>query len=163
MGFPRSGTRYCSRFLQELGLDVPHERIGENGGSGHNLVDDAEVADFDAVVHLVRDPRAVIASNLANFDPCDLVDIQREWLKRNLRFARAARGRTFDIETSILFLGEIAGEAGVRSEDVERVALMLPRDINHRTDYKRLVWADLSDEVQKLAQSYGYIDEHTLC
>lgn len=70
-GCGRSGTKYITHLLRRLGLDVGHERMGEDGIASWTMAVNAEVVawgvpvrhyDFDQVFHQVRDPRQVIAS-----------------------------------------------------------------------------------------------------
>jgi hypothetical protein len=70
-GCPRSGTKYISCVLAELGLDVQHEAIGRDGSSSWCMAVDAETTpwgpprrafSFDITLHQVRNPVAVIPS-----------------------------------------------------------------------------------------------------
>jgi hypothetical protein len=70
-GCGRSGTKYITHLLRRLGLDVRHERMGEDGITSWGMAVDAGCVAwgvpfrnfaFDHVFHQVRDPREVIAS-----------------------------------------------------------------------------------------------------
>lgn len=76
-GCGRSGTKYVTHLLRRLGLDVPHERMGEDGIASWGMAVDADAVawgvpardyDFDHVFHQVREPRQVIAS-VTTFKP----------------------------------------------------------------------------------------------
>ena len=81
-GFPRSGTRYFSKVLQAMGLDVWHEEVGPDGGVSFHLVQsnlpqvrDAKgrsfwcppLRDVDIVIYLYRDMEKTIRSCIANW------------------------------------------------------------------------------------------------
>lgn len=74
-GCGRSGTHYTARLLQEMGLDVPHERVGVDGAASWKHVvsgtfvylgkkREAEIdsSGFDRILHQVRHPLKVISS-----------------------------------------------------------------------------------------------------
>jgi len=74
-GCGRSGTHYTARLLQEMGLDVPHERVGKDGAAswkhivsgnfvyvGKNREAEIDSSGFDRILHQVRHPLKVIAS-----------------------------------------------------------------------------------------------------
>jgi hypothetical protein len=74
-GCGRSGTHFTSRLLREMGLDVPHERVGKDGvASWKHIVSgtfvylrknrEAEIdsTGFDRILHQVRHPLKVISS-----------------------------------------------------------------------------------------------------
>lgn len=74
-GCGRSGTHYTARLLQEMGLDVPHERVGKDGTAswkhivsgtfvyiGKNRQAEIDSTCFDRILHQVRHPLKVIAS-----------------------------------------------------------------------------------------------------
>ena len=73
-GHPRSGTGYASKCLQDIGLDVGHEKIGKNGISSWlwaaNCHDNARWGDNytdinpDITILVIRNPKDVIASTL---------------------------------------------------------------------------------------------------
>lgn len=76
-GCGRSGTKYVTHLLRRLGLDVPHERMGEDGIASWGMAVAADAVtwgvpasgyDFDHVFHQVREPRQVIAS-VTTFKP----------------------------------------------------------------------------------------------
>lgn len=71
VGHPRTGTGYTAKLLQSWGLDVQHEKMGEDGTSDWSLVtriqslwQKVEYDDFkwNNVIYCVRDPRESIAS-----------------------------------------------------------------------------------------------------
>jgi hypothetical protein len=56
IGCGRSGTSFVSRYLQDLGLDIPHETvIGKNGIVSWYLTF-GEHHSFDHVIHIIRNP-----------------------------------------------------------------------------------------------------------
>lgn len=89
VGHPQCGSKYMSQLLQEMGLDVGHESMGDQGISSwmfavydennpwaHNKYALSRYyTDFDFLIHYVRDPRTAIPSimgenkdNPASFD-----------------------------------------------------------------------------------------------
>jgi hypothetical protein len=70
LGHPRTGTGYTAKLLQSWGLDVGHEKMGEDGtvdwslAAGKSLWQDVDIKDFDwkHIVYCVRDPKATIPS-----------------------------------------------------------------------------------------------------
>ena len=71
VGHPRTGTGYTAKLLQSWGLDVQHEKMGEDGTSDWSLVtriqslwQKVEYSDFiwNNVIYCVRDPRESIPS-----------------------------------------------------------------------------------------------------
>ena len=71
VGHPRTGTGYTAKLLQSWGLDVQHERMGEDGTSDWSLASgdkslwqDVNFKDYewDIIIYCVRDPRDSIAS-----------------------------------------------------------------------------------------------------
>ena len=71
VGHPRTGTGYTAKLLQSWGLDVQHERMGEDGTSDWSLASgdkslwqDVNFKDYewDIIIYCVRDPRESIAS-----------------------------------------------------------------------------------------------------
>ena len=74
-GCARSGTTYISKFLQNCGLDVPHEVTGEFGCISWMMAADDCFApwgegslgyEFDLVFHQVRNPLKCISSVMIN-------------------------------------------------------------------------------------------------
>jgi hypothetical protein len=70
-GCPRSGTKYISCLLAELGLDVQHEAMGRDGSSSWCMAVDADETPwgpprrehtFTTAFHQIRNPVAVIPS-----------------------------------------------------------------------------------------------------
>lgn len=77
VGHPRTGTGYTAKLLQSWGLDVQHEKMGEDGIShwgmavgGDNPVIFSELinnmtfnsVEWDTIIYCVRDPKASIPS-----------------------------------------------------------------------------------------------------
>ncbi len=75
VGSPRSGTKFCASFLQDLGLRVNHERMGEDGTVNGAWLAPRTEGDtflqppcgregytFDKIIHLVRHPLKTIHS-----------------------------------------------------------------------------------------------------
>lgn len=72
VGHPRTGTGYTAKLLQSWGLDVQHERMGEDGTSNWTYAaveSDAPLFDgrfsdheWHTIIYCVRDPRGTIAS-----------------------------------------------------------------------------------------------------
>lgn len=76
VGHPRCGSGYMSKFLQAMGLDVGHEKMGQHGISSwmFSVVDDQvscaldkyassrKFSYFQFTVHHVRDPRIAVPS-----------------------------------------------------------------------------------------------------
>lgn len=99
VGHPRSGTGYMAKLFQAYGFDVGHERMGEDGISAFQYAADAEAPwthcrrgayKFGTVIHVVREPRKVIASAAATLHnasweymhrfvsfPCDACSVAR--------------------------------------------------------------------------------------
>ena len=63
LGFPRSGTGYIAKYLQAYEFDVGHEKLGKNGTSDWRLVPGYTKKNNDFLIHVVRYPLNVIASN----------------------------------------------------------------------------------------------------
>ncbi len=74
-GCGRSGTHYTSAVLKQIGLDVPHERVGADGAAswkhivsgtfvyiGKNREEKIDSSRFTRTLHQVRHPLKVIAS-----------------------------------------------------------------------------------------------------
>ena len=71
LGHPRTGTGYTAKLLQSWGLDVQHEKMGEDGTSDWSLTtriqslwQKVEYSDFmwNNLIYCVRDPRESIPS-----------------------------------------------------------------------------------------------------
>lgn len=65
IGTGRCGTLYAAKYLQALGLDVPHEKMGRDGTSNWWLGVPWEMyptPKFDRVLHIYREPLATISS-----------------------------------------------------------------------------------------------------
>lgn len=71
VGHPRTGTGYTAKLLQSWGLDVQHEKMGEDGTSDWSLASgdkslwqDVNFKDYewDTIIYCVRDPKESIAS-----------------------------------------------------------------------------------------------------
>lgn len=71
VGSPRSGTQFFAKMLQNFGMRVNHERMGEDGivNSAWLIPEDPSFSDpgrvnysFDKIIHLVRHPLQVIDS-----------------------------------------------------------------------------------------------------
>ena len=71
VGHPRTGTGYTAKLLQSWGLDVQHEKMGEDGTSDWSLAtriqslwQKVEYSDFmwNNLIYCVRDPRESIPS-----------------------------------------------------------------------------------------------------
>jgi len=71
VGHPRTGTGYTAKLLQSWGLDVQHERMGEDGTSDWSLASgdkslwqDVNFKDYewDIIIYCIRDPKESIAS-----------------------------------------------------------------------------------------------------
>lgn len=70
LGHPRTGTRFTKDFIQSLGLDIGHEKIGTHGcidwslTSGYSLFTNINIEDYnpDIILYTVRDPRQTIPS-----------------------------------------------------------------------------------------------------
>ncbi len=94
-GTGRSGTHFTSQLLTEMGYDVPHESVGEDGAAswkhivsgtfvyvGKNRQVEIDSKGFTRILHQVRHPLKVIASMqtfsdstwnfMADFIPLDL-------------------------------------------------------------------------------------------
>ena len=63
-GCGSAGTKYISRVLKRLGYSMPHERMGHGGSVSFYAVGLQEDirADFDVILHQVREPIASISS-----------------------------------------------------------------------------------------------------
>jgi hypothetical protein len=70
LGHPRTGTKFTKDFIQSLGLDIGHEKIGKNGyidwslTSGYSLFTDINIKNYnpDIILYTIRDPRQTIPS-----------------------------------------------------------------------------------------------------
>lgn len=82
VGSPRSGTRFFAGWLQDLGMRVKHESMGQDGTVDSTFTVPRTTADpdswskaglyqyrFDKVVHLVRSPLRVIESLARELPP----------------------------------------------------------------------------------------------
>jgi hypothetical protein len=71
-GCPRSGTKYVSHLLTELGREIGHEKMGRHGIASWCMAVQAQKAPwgparehhhtFDVILHQVRNPKVVIPS-----------------------------------------------------------------------------------------------------
>lgn len=174
-GFPRSGTKYMAHGLTLIGLEVGHETIEADGGSGYVFAKNdlptgpnsghwrPPLGHFEIVCHVFRDPRYVIPSAEANLPGLEgWTDMQVAWVTWNhyCRFTlrRAAvegcKILTTKIEDADLALWEIAGmlKIDAKASDFDS----LPKTTNHRKDYQRIEWDGLSGDVRQMAAEYGY-------
>ena len=63
----RSGTVFTSRLLAKYGFDCGHEHLGRDGLVGWTWIKQP-VADFDLVLHQIREPLATIRSCMTHVD-----------------------------------------------------------------------------------------------
>lgn len=64
-GTGRCGTLYAAKYLQAMGLDIQHEKMGRNGTANWWLAVPWSLSPlpiFDKVVHIIREPVATISS-----------------------------------------------------------------------------------------------------
>lgn len=162
-GCGRSGTRYITLLLRELGLELGHETLGRDGVVSWCLAVDAayvpwgvarhEVV-FEQVLHQVRHPLDVIPSVSTFSDrswsficrqvPCDpeapvLLRAAQYWHYWNLEVERIADWR-YRVEDLPLVFATLCARLGVAPEwsAFERV----PGDINTRRCGHVLHWYD---------------------
>lgn len=165
-GSCRSGTHTMTRYLQDAGLRVLHEQIGEDGTvwgmyflnfrdfplMGRTPVRVPRYSDyeFDSIVHLVRNPLRAIPSRAATYSRVDL-----EWLEKQGLVEASVRPRL--LHSARLWLeinrrAESITRFRVRVEDLEtdetwerlRKRLRLPgekpeivRHMNKSTGYRK--------------------------
>jgi len=72
--YPRSGSRYTAKLLQAMGVDMPHEMIGEHGTVSWEFASDAEYkTECDLIIHQTRDPLKTISSAVFHLSPMGFV------------------------------------------------------------------------------------------
>lgn len=74
LGHPRTGTGYTTKVLQQMGLDIGHERYGKDGIVAwqyaigkpyeilHHKLRDKDEPEYDFLLYNVRDPKKSLAS-----------------------------------------------------------------------------------------------------
>lgn len=173
----RSGTLFMSKLLKELGLDIGHEKMGEDGSVGYHLA----VIKPDNCFHQVREPLKQISSMMAHQSwgfMKDVIDIQdgllgcmQYWLKWNELCEEFCVWR-YKIEELPDIWDEFCERIGHEKCEMPNV----PTDTNtskkhkyqERINYREYSWDDLFKENGKLAQDiidkaikYGYAPERT--
>lgn len=139
-GCPRSGTKYVSHLLTELGREIGHEKMGRHGISSWCMAVQAQKAPwgpareehhtFEVILHQVRNPAFVIPSMSTLKDqswefiyahtPCDrmeplLLRSAKLWYHWNLHAQSIAHWR-YRIEQLEDVFSEFCGRAGVRPD-----------------------------------------------
>ena len=168
-GCARSGTAYISEFLQNCGLDVPHEVSGEFGCVSWMMAADDCMApwgegslgyEFELVFHQVRNPLKCIASLFANeplvgeyifkhvpeINPSEskLTRAAKYWYYWNL-LAEKKADWTYRIEDLEQVIGEMSSKLDV-DLDIEKMKL-ISKETNHRKESPNLTWQDLKEEL----------------
>ena len=151
LGFPRSGTGTMAH-IHNLG----HEFWNENGTSDWRLVPSYKKEKEDYIIHVVRNPLDVIASNLFTIRTDSL----------NLISKGLDKGYISIIRTIVLGLIEWTKiiEKLKPDEIIKVETLSIIR--NYRGEHPKLSWKDLSYlpeediiELKKHAKKYGYKTE----
>jgi hypothetical protein len=176
-GCGRSGTHYTARLLQEMGLDVPHERVGEDGAAswkhivsgtfvylGKNREAVIDSTGFDRILHQVRHPLKVISSMqtfsdstwsyMANYIDLDLKAkpvkrAMQAWVRWNKLIEGKAQWR-FQIEQLKEQFDEFCRQAGLPAQAIPHV----PHEAkdSRTARFKPVRWADLVKIDSALAQ-----------
>lgn len=170
-GTGRCGTQYAAFYLQAIGLDIRHEKVGRDGTSDWGF---PRVLDFERAIHIYREPLACISSLNEVSDPDHifwhgvidnspvqwtdsvLVRSMKHWLYWN-RLCEAAADCNLAIENwSPLFVSKYFG---IDQPDP---------GISKRThawdqEFKQLRWEDLAATnphltrlIRNQARRYGY-------
>lgn len=169
IGTGRCGTKYVSRLLQSAGLDVGHEKLGEDGIAAWRwaMPHVRKSHAFFRLVHVVREPLACIAS---------LQTIQGgswRWIIKHSPVQPSMSGtkRAMWHWWHWNLLCQAQASATVRLEDLPllaedvfgvSVAADTPTNINARRhgpvtwDDLRRESATLTDAIRALARQYGY-------
>lgn len=176
-GTGRSGTHYTARLLQTLGLDVPHEQIGEHGTAswkhirsgvfeviGKNRTQHIDSHGFDQIIHQVRHPLKVIASmqtfSLSSWSyMAKFIDIDTEasplmrgmqaWLRWNEMIEHEADWR-FQIEQINNAFPRICEAFNIEPAEIPHLSEK-QRD-SRKNRYKPLSWANLENIDQGLTK-----------
>ena len=167
-GCGRSGTHYTARLLQEMGLDVPHERVGKDGAAswkhivsgtfvyiGKGREAEIDSSGFDRILHQVRHPLKVIASMQTFSDStwsymAQSIDLDlkakpvkramQAWVRWNQLVAAKASWR-FQIERLAENFSEFCLHAGLPAQPMPHV----PHEAkdSRTARFKPVSWADL--------------------
>ena len=182
-GCGRSGTKYISLVLRELGLDVGHESLGRDGIVSSIFAVRADKyppyhcsvrPEFDVVLHQVRNPLDTIASLETSLDvswdfTCPITGVDRNapilqrsaehWYHWNLICEEISDWR-YRIEDLPSVWSTWCDYVGLRGAKYETVA-----HISHKTNarrHRRITWDDIKAatplyaEIRRLAKRYGY-------
>jgi len=125
---PRSGTTYCSQWLQHRGYDVGHEQMGEEGMSSWLAAIETEESPFGLqpvschrgydIIHVMRDPVKVVSS-LEEM----LIRMQRDvvgFVRKHCPIPSTnPRGQAVEFFNEWTALCETAANRSVRIEDLD--------------------------------------------
>jgi len=181
-GHPRSATGFFAMLMQAAGLDIGHEKIGEDGisswlhiapGGSVPWAGEIERIDYDRLVHVVRNPLDVIASSQTMFP--DAWDFIENYFAVTLPKNMIERAMFTWIEWN-KHVESINPNITIRVEDVRAQWSDLMKILGHVAGYpaevrpgynsrphNMLSWADLEsanpdmcDAVREMAERYGY-------
>jgi hypothetical protein len=178
-GTARSGTTYISEVCQALGLDVQHERYGEDGIAAFQLAPFLYLFDKATIFHQVREPLACITSiqtantktwnniynHLPMLDRDDLVHRCMQYYYYWNRLIEQWIWHRHRVET--LTLESWVAICTVSGHDPIKTSLPdISQTTNTRADnklYKPLTWTmlhdidhELCDRIQEMGRDYGY-------
>jgi len=166
IGTGRCGTHYLSRILRRIGCEVPHERIGHDGGIGWFFATDTPWNDHDRsrfafgqIWTVTREPLATISSQHTHVRKMwKFIGRVQNWTFPKNKTLRAAwhyvkwntlcldqsdwHFRVEDIHRDSAVYREMRSRLGLR----RRKCPILPTDINtrkHRRSYKSVTLDDL--------------------
>lgn len=177
-GCGRSGTRYISTLLKNMGIDVPHEvKMGKHGISSWLMAvpnvsypwgPQCNKKAFTHIVHQVRDPLKTITS-LSTFSPISweyisryirirpkdsvLLKSMKYWFRWN-RMANKISGYSYRIEDIENVFPEFCEKIGHKNlTNKKHIISTIKTNINSRKKkYKKIyTWEDLYKEDEALA------------
>jgi hypothetical protein len=176
IGCPRSGTRYITRVLRQLGVDVGHEKLRAAGTADWHLACN-DLAAFDLVLHQVRNPLRFVESlttirrttrhwlHLKKHLPrgCRLTgdwiaDGAAVWYWWNGMAEKKARF-TYRVDDLSVLLGTVLPLVLGReltSDEVAKVRAVSPTVNSRRHPGRHCQWASLPAQVRDMACRYGY-------
>lgn len=189
VGCARSGTAYTAKVLNELGLQIGHEKMGRDGIIFWHLTPKIARSEkyskhnqFEHIFHQVRDPLKVISSVYVTEDrnswsfitkylpqikvqDSHLVKCAKYWYYWNLEAEKIAEW-TYRLEEIDDHWEEFEKHIGKK---LKRANVKVRKDTNtwQTGNYRTFTWQDLKTEldpelfenIQKLALKYGYSTE----
>ncbi len=184
-GCGRSGTKYITKVLNLLGVEVKHEKMGSDGIVSGTMACKPKIGfqgpawpneGFDTILHQVRNPLSVISSNitarrkglmwLEQYIPIkdDMPPLERSakyWYYWNL-IAEELTDKRYRIEDLPQIFDEFCKWTGAKNNI--KVLNEIPRNINKRK-HAAYTWGDIryavGDEdlynaMRKMEARYGY-------